>query len=143
VFTVTIEVTQGEPPTITSLSKSSGHQGKRLTVFITGTSLDGATALDFGEGITVGTPAATSSTEITVEITIGSDAALGARNVTLTTPQGVATLENAFTVKKAPSAGVPVWVWPVVVMAVIAAGAGGFFLLFLLPRRKKKSGQET
>jgi hypothetical protein len=55
----------------------------------------------------------------------------------------VATLENAFTVKKAPSGGVPVWVWPVVVMAVIAAGAGGFFLLFLLPRRKKKSGQET
>jgi VCBS repeat-containing protein len=143
VFTVTIEVTQGEPPTMTSLSKTSGSQGKRLTVVITGTNLGEATELDFGVGITVGTPTAASPTEITVEITIGSDAALGARNVTLTTPQGVATLENAFTVKKAPSAGVPVWVWPVVVMAVIAAGAGGFFLLFLLPRRKKKSGQET
>jgi hypothetical protein len=34
------------------------------------------------------------------------------------------------------SGGVPVWIWPVVVLAVIAAGAGGFFLL----RRRAKPG---
>ena len=143
VFTVTIGVTQGEPPTIASLSKLSGSQGKKLTVVITGTNLDGATALDFGEGIAVGTPAATSSTETTVDITIGSDAALGTRDVKVTTPDGTFTLEDAFTVKKVKSGGAPVWVWPVIVLAVIAAGAGGFFLFFLLPRRKKKSSQET
>jgi hypothetical protein len=32
------------------------------------------------------------------------------------------------------SGGVPVWVWPVVVLAVIAAGAGGFFLLRRRPK---------
>jgi hypothetical protein len=41
-------------------------------------------------------------------------------------------------VKKAPSGGTPVWIWPVAALAVIAAGAGGFFLFFLLPRRKAK-----
>jgi hypothetical protein len=75
---------------------------------------------------------------------VASDAQPGLRDVSVTTPQGVATLENAFTVKEAPSAGVPVWVWPVVVVAVIAAGAGGFFLFVLLPRRRKdKRGQGT
>jgi VCBS repeat-containing protein len=138
VFTVTIEVTQGEPPTITSLSKSSGHQGKRLTVFITGTNLDGATELDFGAGITVNPSFSSSPTQITAEITIGSDAALGTRDVLVRTPKGSFTLEDAFTVKKASSGGMPVWVWPVAALAVIAAGAGGFFLLFILPRRKAK-----
>ena len=79
-----------------------------------------------------------SSSQITVDIKVASDAQSGSRDVSVTTPQGVATLENAFTVKKAPSGGVPVWVWPVVVLAVIAAGAGGFFLFFFLPRRKAK-----
>jgi hypothetical protein len=35
-----------------------------------------------------------------------------------------------------PKAGVPVWIWPIVGVAVIAAGAGGFLLL----RRRAKPG---
>ena len=49
--------------------------------------------------------------------------------------------EGKTTVVGAPaidSGGTPVWIWPVVVLAVIAAGVGGFFLFFLLPRRKAK-----
>jgi len=138
VFTVTIEVTLPEPPTIASISESSGRLGKSLTVTLTGTNLDGATDLDFGAGITVNPSFSSSPTQITAEITIGSDAALGTRDVLVRTPKGSFTLENAFTVKKAPSGGVPAWVWPVVGLGVVAAGAGGFFLFFLLPRRKAK-----
>jgi VCBS repeat-containing protein len=138
VFTVTIEVTQGEPPTIASLSKSSGQQGKRLTVVITGTNLFEFTDLGFGEGIKVISIRAESSSRMTADIAIDSDAALGARDVVVTTPEGAFTLEDGFTVEKAKSGGVPVWVWLVVAVAVLAAGAGGFFLFILLPRRKAK-----
>jgi VCBS repeat-containing protein len=137
VFTVTIGVTLGEElPTITSLSKSSGRQGKKLTVDITGTNLLEFTELDFGAGITVISEIAHSSTQMTAEIRIDSDAALGARDVRLTTPEGTFTLVDGFTVEKAKSGGGPVWVWPVVALAVVALGAGGFFLFFLLARRK-------
>ena len=34
------------------------------------------------------------------------------------------------------SGGVPVWIWPIVGVAVVALGAGGFFLL----RRRAKTG---
>jgi hypothetical protein len=36
----------------------------------------------------------------------------------------------------ATSGGMPVWIWPIVGVAVVALGAGGFFLL----RRKAKPG---
>jgi len=77
-----------------------------------------------------------SASQITVDVKVASDAQIGSRDVSVTTPQGVATLEDAFTVKKASSGGLPVWIWPVVVLAVIAAGAGGFFLF----RRRAKPG---
>jgi VCBS repeat-containing protein len=126
--TVTIEVTLPEPPTIASLSK---------TVVITGTNLDGFTDLDFGAGIRVISILAHSSTQMTAEIRIDSDTALGARDVTVTTPEGTFALENGFTVEKAKSGGAPVWIWPLVAVALIGAVAGGFFFFFL-PRRKDK-----
>jgi VCBS repeat-containing protein len=132
--TVTIEVTLPEPPTISSISKSSGHAQGSLTLTITGTNLSGATDLDFGPGITVNSFTVDSPTKMTAKITIDSGAVPGTRDVLVTTPEGTYTLEDAFTIKKAPSGGTPVWIWPVVALAVIAAGVGGFFLL----RRKAK-----
>lgn len=102
---------------------------------ITGTNLQEFTDLDFGAGIRVLSSLADSSTRITADVAIDFDAALGARDVTVTTGQGAFTLEEGFTVEKAKSGGVPVWVWPVIV-AMLGASAGGFFLLFFLPRRK-------
>jgi VCBS repeat-containing protein len=134
--TVTIEVTLAEPPTIASVSEPSGRQGGSLTVIITGTKLAGATVLDFGPGVTVNSFKADGPTQITAEITLDSDAVPGTRDVLVTTPEGTYTLEGAFTVKKASSGGTPVWIWPMVALAVIAAGAGGFFLF----RRRAKPG---
>jgi len=138
VFTVTVEVTQPEPPTISSLDHLKAAPGETIRVVITGTKLGGATEVDFGPGVTVEGLTIDSASQITVDVKVASDAQSGSRDVTVTTPQGVATLTDAFTVKKAPSGGMPVWIWPVAALAVIAAGAGGFFLFFLLPRRKAK-----
>ena len=132
--TVTIEVTLPEPPTIVSIEASSGRRGKVITVTITGTNLEGATEIDFGAGITVNPSFTSSPTQITAEITIDSDAALGTRDVLVTAPEGTFTLEDAFAVKKAASGGMPVWIWPIVGVAVVALGAGGFFLLRRRPK---------
>jgi VCBS repeat-containing protein len=137
VVTVTITVNQ-LPPTISSLDQLKAAPGETIRIVITGTKLGGATAVDFGPGVTIEALAVDSASQITVDVKVASDAQSGSRDVTVTTPQGVATLTDAFTVKKAPSGGTPVWIWPVAALAVIAAGAGGFFLFFLLPRRKAK-----
>ena len=137
VVTVTITVNQ-LPPTISSLDHLEAAPSETIRIVITGTKLGGATAVDFGPGVTVEGLTIDSASQITVDVKVASDAQSGSRDVTVTTQQGVATLEDAFTVKKASSGGMPVWIWPVVALAVIAAGAGGFFLFFILPRRKAK-----
>jgi len=78
------------------------------------------------------------SSQITTDIKIASDAEAGLRDISVTTPGGVATLANAFTVEEAPS-GTPAWLWAVIAVAALAAVAGGFFLFFFLPRRKRKT----
>ena len=136
-LTVTITVNQ-LTASITSLDNVEAAPGETIRVVITGTKLGGATTVDFGPGVTIEGMTIDSASQITVDVKVASDAQSGLRDVSVTTPQGVATLTDAFTVKNAPSEGVPVWVWPVVALAVVAAGAGGFFLFFLLPRRKAK-----
>jgi NO-binding membrane sensor protein with MHYT domain len=90
------------PPTISWVSPSQGIQRQTLTVTITGTYFTGATAVSFGPGITVNSFTANTSTKITLKITIGANAALGTRNVSVTTPGGTATLTSGFTVVQAP-----------------------------------------
>ena len=96
-------------PTISALNPSSEVHGKTFTLTITGERLGGATALTF---LKDGTPdaAITSSnlatnpagTELTATVTIAATAALGARVVTVTTPEGTSdatpTNGNTFTV---------------------------------------------
>jgi hypothetical protein len=85
-------------PTIISVNPNYGTQGQTLNnVIITGTNLTSAAGVSFGDGIAIKSFNAVSSTQITVNITI-SMAAIGARNVSVTTPEGTCTLTNGFTV---------------------------------------------
>jgi parallel beta-helix repeat protein len=97
--TVTVDPT---PPTITGISPTEGTQGQSLKVTITGTNLAGATSVDFGPGITVNSFTVKKSTRMTVQISISDTAAPGSREVSVTTPRGIATMANGFTVLQGP-----------------------------------------
>ncbi|MCJ7654623.1 MAG: hypothetical protein MUO97_04865, partial [Dehalococcoidia bacterium] len=94
-------------PTVTTVSPNSGVQGQTLSTIITGTNFTGATAVSFGAGITVNSFTFDSDTQITASITIAGDAAIGARNVSVTTPSGTGTLTGGFTVNPVPASPNP------------------------------------
>jgi sugar lactone lactonase YvrE len=90
-------------PVITSVSPNSGNQGQTLNnVIITGSNFTDATEVSFGDGITVTGFTVDSATQITASITIATDASLGARDVSVTTPAGTGTLTAGFTVTDIP-----------------------------------------
>ena len=79
------------PPTVTSINPTSGAiGGTGIPVTITGTNLTGATAITIsGTGVTHGAFTVNAAgTTITTTFSITRGAALGARNVTVTTPAG-------------------------------------------------------
>jgi PKD repeat protein len=90
----------GVPPSVTSVNPNSGAQGQNLpTVTITGSNFQSGATCSFGAGITVNSCAFSSSTQITANVTIGSTATIGARNVTVTNPDGqIGTSTNGFSV---------------------------------------------
>ena len=86
-------------PTVTAVNPDSGERGQTLdTVVITGDNLTGATTVSFGDQITINSYTVDSDTQVTANITIATDATLGARDVSVTTPGGTSTLTNSFTV---------------------------------------------
>jgi len=122
--TATGAFTYVSPPTISSVSPSSGALAGGTAITITGTNLTGATS------VTVGGSAATSvvvvsATSITAVTPAGT---LGAKNVVLTTPGGTATATNAFTyvapwytvLEQAPNAAVVTD--PALRAAIVASG---------------------
>jgi len=88
-------------PTI-SINPVEGCQGKELKVEISGKGLTGATAVSFGEGIDVDFTV-NSDIKITATIAIAADAAVGVRDVSVTTTAGTETLFDGFTVKMSPT----------------------------------------
>ena len=86
-----IGTTGGPLPTLTKLRPKSGAQGKTMNVRMTGTNfVSGSTSVQVsGDGITVGAVTVASSTNLTAKFSIDPAAAVGARNVTVTTPNGV------------------------------------------------------
>jgi len=80
------------PPTITTVNPNQGDQDETLDVTITGTYFTGATSVGFGSGITVNSFVVDDSTQITANIAIDPAATFGARDVTVITPGGTATL---------------------------------------------------
>ena len=90
------------PPTLTSVSPSSGVQNSSVPVTLTGTNfVSGATVSTTNSGIAVSGVTVVSSTRITATFSIGANAAVGAANVTVTTSGGTSGAV-AFTVYQAP-----------------------------------------
>ncbi|PYM08951.1 MAG: hypothetical protein DMF15_07325 [Verrucomicrobia bacterium] len=89
-------------PNLTSIAPTSGNISDTLDVVFNGTNyISGVTNVSFGTNITVNTVTVNSSIKLTANITIGSGAAVGQRNVSVTNPVpggGTATLTNGFTV---------------------------------------------
>src|SRR5207253_7059384 len=94
----TVVVSAGPNPT--SVVPPNGTQGQSLTVRILGTNFARTPTVSFsGTGITVGAVTFVSSTEVDVPITISATATVGARNVTVTNPNGQSgTCTGCFTV---------------------------------------------
>src|SRR5205823_7990155 len=85
-------------PTISSVSPSTGLQGANLTVTVTGTNFQAGASAAVGAGITVSSTTMVSSTQLSVALVIGATAAMGARDVTVTNPDGqTVVLAGGFT----------------------------------------------
>ncbi len=91
--TATNAFTYVSPPTISSVSPSSGALAGGNPITITGTNLTGATSLTVG-GSAATSVVVVSATSITAVTPAGT---AGAKNVVVTTPFGTATATNAFT----------------------------------------------
>jgi len=87
-------------PTLSSISPDQDRQNATLNVTISGTDLSGANDIRLGAGISVNSFTVLSSTQITANITISSDAATGTRDVSVTTAVGTVTLPAGFTVRQ-------------------------------------------
>src|SRR5438552_464323 len=89
-------------PTLASIAPASANLSDTLDVVFNGTNyITGVTTVNFGANMTVNTVTVNSSIKITANITIGSGAAVGARNVSVTNPApggGTASLTNAVTI---------------------------------------------
>src|SRR5438093_6876446 len=109
-------VTSPAPPAITGISPSSGTPGTSVPATISGTNLNGATAVTFsGSGVTatIGTGTATS---LPITVTIAGGASTDTRRLTVTTGRGASLPFTGFTVTSpappavtgiSPSSGIP------------------------------------
>jgi hypothetical protein len=78
------------PPTLTSISPTTGFSGTAITATLTGTNfvVGGTTVNVSGSGVTASNFAVSSSTSMTANFTIDSAAGLGSHNVAVTTAGG-------------------------------------------------------
>ena len=88
-------------PTCTSATPDSAKREETKDIILAGSGLTGSTDVDFGANIAVNSYSVDSDIQITANITIAAEAALGARDVVVTAPYGVATLTAGFTVETA------------------------------------------
>ena len=102
---IDIEATQ--MPTPEAVTPSSGEQGETLDAVIAGNNFTAASSAGFGSGITVNSFTVDSDTQITANITIAADAATGARDVSVTTPDGTGTLPDGFIVEASSAPPTP------------------------------------
>jgi len=87
------------PPSVSSLSPSSGGQGQLITVIINGSNFQSGAACSFGAGTTVNSCAFNSTSQLTAQVSIRATASLGPRDVTVTNPDNSSgTLKGGFSV---------------------------------------------
>ncbi len=88
-----------QPPTVTSVNPNKGYQGQQnKIVTITGINLIDVQIVSFGPGIQTVKVTAQDDTTIIANISIAPNAALGSRDVSVTTKAGADTLAKGFTV---------------------------------------------
>jgi hypothetical protein len=88
-----------QPPEVMGVSPATAVCGEELEVVISGTNLGEASEVDFGAGIVVSyVYVGDSETQITAGIVVADDAAIGARDVTVTTAGGTDILAGGFEV---------------------------------------------
>jgi uncharacterized protein (TIGR03437 family) len=99
---ITIAGSPAPAPQITSVNPASGQVGTTVALTISGSNLSGVTAVQFSPstGITVSNVNAT-ATQVTAAATIDASAALGSRNVFVSSPGGTSN-SVAFTVQTGP-----------------------------------------
>jgi RHS repeat-associated protein len=94
-------VTAGTP-VLTTVNPNTGQQGQtNLSANLTGQFtnwVQGATTASFGSGITIATLTVNSATSATAVVNIDPGAAVGSRNVTLTTGAEIVSLASSFNV---------------------------------------------
>jgi len=99
VIKLLVEKQKPNKPVITSVEPDTGNQGETLeTVIITGANLTGAQSVSFGTDIVINNFSIDYYTQVTANITIAENAALGTRDVSVTTPKGTGILSEGFTV---------------------------------------------
>ena len=95
ILSKTVTVTVTGTPTLTTVSANSGLQGTSNSITLTGTGfVPGGTAVDSGAGVTVSAVNVASTTSLTATFTIDVGAALGARNVSVTTDVGTSGFQT-------------------------------------------------
>ena len=92
-------------PTLTGVTPSSGSQGDRLTVALTGTGFEfGISEVAFGgQGISINSVSVNSPVQCSVDISIEAGATRGMRDISVITSTGTAILKSVFEVMKAPN----------------------------------------
>ncbi|MGH8475609.1 MAG: IPT/TIG domain-containing protein, partial [Methylococcales bacterium] len=89
------------PTTVTDVSPNKDDQGQSLTVTINGSGFQNGATANFGAGITVNATNFVSASRLSAAITIGGNAVVGPRTVTVSNPDGqTAQLANGFDVRR-------------------------------------------
>jgi Malectin domain/Chitobiase/beta-hexosaminidase C-terminal domain len=93
-------VSQGTPPTLSSVTPNSGMQGQsNLSVVLTGANFLAAPVCNFGSGIIVNSCIYNSATQIAANISIAANATVGTNTISITDTDGqIATLAAGFSI---------------------------------------------
>ena len=83
---------------LTLVTPATAKQGVTVDVTLKGSGLTDVTIVKFGEGITVNSFDVESDSQIVANITIAGAAAVGPRNVSVSTEAGTSTLTEGFAV---------------------------------------------
>lgn len=88
VFALGEPASPNAPPIITMIAPTSAVQGQALNVVITGSNFQAGATCSFGADINVNSCAFDSPTQLTANVAIATNAALGLRDVTVSNPDG-------------------------------------------------------